>query len=213
MTTLKKVTLPEKPTKGFIELLGAHWGDGCLHHEVKRHNYVWSICGNLHKDESYLDYLSSIIFSLFSVKATKYYILSRNCVYITLRSMLVLNYLKNEIGVPVGKKSFSKANREYIDKSGYNQQFIRGVFDTDGCVVIRKGLRRDSVVIKIANIDFELITFIKQNLQNLNFSVNLYEDKRNSYELSVYGRKQAKRWLEVIGSNNSRNLNKLKLFV
>mgnify|MGYP001574455311 FL=1 len=214
MGNLKTISVPKKPNKELIELLGAHWGDGCLQNEIKRNNYVWRIFGNLNKDENYLDYLSKKIFLLFSIKPKKHFTYKKNMVYLEIYSKSLLLYLKNNLNITVGKKRFLEVNKEYIENSGYRVDFIRGLFDTDWCVVIDKRKKKPYGVIKICNSDYSLITYIVNNLKSLGFNPRLWKgNKWDDYQISICGREEISRWIKVIGSNNPRNKDKLNTLI
>jgi len=209
MGNLKQVTLPEGPTPELVELLGAHWGDGSLFLDKKRKDYTWRIFGNLNKDEAYLDYLFGLIQKTFFITPKKSYWKDKNSLEIRVRSKLILYYLHEIVGLPLGKKNFTEKNKLFFDESGYSTHFIRGVFDTDGCVVIQKNGKYRYKLIKIANKDYNLLDYLKSTLLCLGFHPFITKGDSRSYQLVIRRKIEIPKWVGIIGSKNPRNIKKL----
>ena len=83
----------------------------------------------------------------------------------------------------------------------YEQYFIRGFYESEGCVDISPNDYR----IRIVNTDRELMEFVKRLLVRLGFNVSFYDqkyewngEKRKLYVIQIYGYQQVKKFFELV---------------
>src|SRR3989344_6460424 len=124
-------------TKEFAELIGIMYGDGCL---SSRHNKnVVYISGHKHLD---FDYHNKTTRNLFlnvcgkntTIKERK----DENTLFIKFSDKSIFDNFRT-IGMPVGKKENKLSIPSKIKDNPYlTCYFLRGLADTDGCVVFSK---------------------------------------------------------------------------
>ena len=113
------------------------------------------------------------------------------------------------IGITTGTKTYRITVPNCImgsqDKSIYCA-FLRGLFDTDGCYYYDK--KKQYFVISLCIKSKELIKKVNEILQSLGYSPRMYE---KSFTVVINGYPKFKGWLEEIGSNNPKNIGRIKV--
>lgn len=207
-----KLDLPTLENLEICELFGALLGDGCsgkylTEGKRKRTIYPTQIAGNAIKDFEYVQKLGKIFEKYFGLKP---YLRIRkdNCVQLAVRSCVVYEWLVS-LGFPVGKKPLNFGLSEQILKLPTKNlnAVIRGLLDTDGHVNARKDEEYRYPYVTITSYSSVLRDQIKSILKRQGFTAFIHAEC-----VSVRGIKNFQRWFELIGSNNSRILNKYKEF-
>ena len=131
-----KLVLPERPSEELAELIGALPGDVYVgssrgyHHEIR-------IAGHIEDDPPYLIYLGSLIAFLFNIRMSLIKRDEINTAYLLKRSKGMLSFLKT-IGYSKKRGIIKIPNWIWKEKK-FSINFIRGLFDTDGCMRFNKG--------------------------------------------------------------------------
>ncbi|OGZ32053.1 MAG: hypothetical protein A3H00_00420 [Candidatus Portnoybacteria bacterium RBG_13_40_8] len=179
----KEVKLPEIMNSDLAFLLGALVAEGSFHQKQILFN---------NQDSEFYKRIKNIIKSQFAgVKLYERQIKS-NCWELSLYHQKAVNFLEN-IGLNnsvSGKKEIPftilRSKKELI------RQFLTGLFEGDGCVIIHKDKRHNGQSIAIAydSKSLKLIEQLKTLLLNFGVVTSLpYRDKRNGcYKLLVSGR-------------------------
>lgn len=191
-----------------LEFYGILMGDGCLS-QFLNNNYLKksiSISGNSKKDLQYFqDYLIPLIKILFNVNTKVKFRKKVNGIDIYFLNKGLFNSLK-DIGFPIGVKgqisipnSIIKLPIEKINN------LIRGLLDTDGCISARKheNYKYPHIIITTSS------NLLREQLRNL-LRQQGFPAYINNLNLVVKGNKNFKKWFELIGSSNPRNINKYK---
>jgi intein/homing endonuclease len=197
------------------EFVGILTGDGFISNSSNS-SKIGIVC-DATKDREYVsEYVSKLWFELFKVPFRLFY-RSDNTIRVYKYSNEVANFL-SVLGFPIGKKG----NLPMLDfvKSSPKlwAHFIRGFFDTDGCIFWdkRKIYSKPYPRIYLVTISKRLAEDISYCLKELGFNVFSQTRKRNElvsrqYSIELYGYKNLKRWLDLIGSSNKTKRDKLKL--
>lgn len=203
----KGLKFPEKLTPELAEEIGMHVGDGFL---SKRRN-EYRLKGNKNDEKEYYD---SFIKSLYK----RLYNLDVNIKeYETTYGFEIASegfwIFKNKIlGLPAGRKNdmnlpeIIKVNDKKILTS-----FIRGLFDTDGCVsFIRKYKKLGNYypTICISLKSKKLIKGLAEMLQMLGLEPKWYKD-RDSWKIFLYGYERLAVYSKMIGWSNPKHVNKV----
>lgn len=109
------------------------------------------------------------------------------------------------LGLPYGEKveriEIPKAIPDMKNKEIY-RACIRGIFNTDGFVhIVKKGYQIISITIKSR----KLIGQLADMLKKIGFIPAVHQ-----WTINLNGPTMVKKWLKEIGSNNSKNINKLE---
>lgn len=205
-TTLKNIKLPELSDE-LAEFLGILFGDGHLS------LYQASITTNSETDMDHALFTREIIHKLFgfipSIKNKK----GENTVNVVASSKKMVSFL-NELGMPIGNK-IKKSLRVPLwifKRNSYKKAFIRGLFDTDGCIYIDTHKNKDKIYRHfgwtITSYAENFIIDIIKLLKDLG-----YPPTHRQSQKSVYLRKQKeiKRYFSEIGSSNPKHLKRFKI--
>src|SRR3989338_6156409 len=127
---IKSIEKPHKSEK-LAEFFGILFGDGHLS------NYQASISTSLQTDREHALYTQKLIKDLFKIKPYLKVKKNENVINVVASSRNLVKYL-NENGMPIGNKIENNLTApEWIkNNSLYRKGFIRGLFDTDGCVYL-----------------------------------------------------------------------------
>ncbi len=201
----------------FAEFIGIFMGDGSLNIREHKHSYEFKFTGNL-KDE--IPYFENHV-AILGGHVLKRKIIAKildggRSVGLYFCSKSLANTFRL-LGINSGPKSEKLfIPRDIAENKKFLIAFIRGIFDTDGCLTLKKNGRYP--VITIAMKARKLLEQIKMGLEGfgikscISFDV-AYLDKRNGktytkHYLSINGRTRIMQWFEIIGSNNPKIIKK-----
>lgn len=202
---LKRIKKPRK-SKKLAELLGIFIGDGHLS------EYQASVTTNSETDREHALFACNLIKNLFDIIPTLKKKKDKNVLNIVVSSKNIVQFLKKN-GMPIGNKI--KNNLSVPDwifkKISYQIAFIRGLFDTDGCIYIDTHIT-DKKIYRyfgwaITSYADKLITDVVKILKNLEFTpTHCFTQK------SVYLRKQKeiKKYFLEIGTSNPKHYRRYK---
>jgi len=199
--------------KKLAELLGIMAGDGCLSRSGNK--YIIYISG--HKIDD-MDYHDNIIRNLFLDVFNKETKINKKrlekTIFIRFSDKEIFNHLSKYL--PIGKK-YSRLNlpKEVIKNKDYFFAFIRGLIDTDGCMVLSKQHKKYPYYprIELSSISRDFLENILLELKKYNFYGSLSHKGKKDYRLELPGIKNLARWMDYIGFNNPKHLKKIKTAV
>jgi len=202
---------PEQMSKELAELVGIHFGDGSLYKD-KKYNYNLTYTGNLSKDGKFIDYVNSLFDMLFQVKLHKLVSKSKNSIGLRIRSKNLFYFFRDTLKVPAGKKEdllipyWIKSDKIFLTA------FLRGLFDTDGCVVLQKFGKYKYILAKISTQHRDFAYDISKSLSILNIPsfVITKSNKVNNKIFEGYDvvirNKNVTQFFKIVGSKNPRNI-------
>ena len=199
-----------KPIKGIelAELIGIMIGDGHLS------KYQASFTTNSDTDYEHALYVNYLFKKLFSIKGTIRKRKNKKAVDITVSSVNIVKYI-NKLGMPIGNKLQKGLKFPLWIKRDilYSKAFIRGLFDTDGCIYIDKHKYKNKIYSHLGwtftSYDDKFLKEVKFSLEKLNF-----KPTGTIKQKSIYLRRKNDiiRYFEFIGTNNLKHKNRfLKL--
>ena len=122
-------------------------------------------------------------------------------------SKALCEFKNRVLGLPYGEKihriEVPKAVLDTKNKEVY-YALIRGLFDTDGCICIVKRNNKDYPIIALGITSEKLILQVSNMLKKLG-----YISFHNKNSIALNGIVMFKKWAAEIGSNNSKNFDKL----
>lgn len=204
---IKGIKLPNKLTPELAEEVGMHFGDGFL----SSRRYDYRLKGNP-KDEReyYLDYIKPLFKELFNLDLNikKY----ERSFGFELYSQAFWEFKTKVLGIKSGKKygitfpESMKVNNQKILAS-----FIKGLFDTDGCVSFktRYGYNQYYPVIALALTSKKLIRDVGEILFMLGFNPSVNYNGQYGI-ITLNGINAFKRYEELIGWSSQKNLNRVE---
>ena len=197
----KKIIFPKKITPELAEEVGVHLGDGCL---SKNRNY-FSVKTNK-KEEDYMSYLFSLYKKLYNLDLKLMRLPS--VVGFEVYSKGLCEFKNKVLGLPFGEKIHKiEVPQKILDTKNKEIYYavIKGLFDTDGCICIVKRNNKDYPIISLGIKSEKLILQVSEMLKKLG-----YLPFHNKQYIALNGIVMFKKWVKEIGSNNSKNFDKLK---
>lgn len=203
---MKTISMPET-SETLAEYIGIHYGDGNLMID-KNYSYRITISLNLLKDKDFSQYVRYLCAKLFDLRMTISDNPEKNQRLLRTYSKALLFYLNERWDAPIGEKRNLIVPLAILRNRVYLLSFVRGLFDSDGCIFIRATNGYRYPVIKISNRSEEFLSQISIHL-NLHGFRSYVSESSPGYELVLNGWKQKSLWAGMIGSSNSRNMKKL----
>ena len=198
--TLKKIKIPDKDIK-LAELIGIMVGDGHLS------NYQASVTTNIDTDYEHALYINFLFKRLFMVKVNMKKRKDSKAVDIIVSSKNIVKHL-HKLGMPIGNKLQEGLKiPTWIKRNiSFSKFFLRGIFDTDGCVYIDKHRYKGKVYSHLGwtftSYDDKFLNEIKELLEKFGFRpTNTIKQK------SVYLRRQddVRKYFNFIGTSNPKH--------
>ncbi|VVB81732.1 LAGLIDADG-like domain protein [uncultured archaeon] len=197
-----------KKDQALAELLGIMCGDGCLSSSKSQVKYYIYCSGNSLKDDDYMErYVPNLFYKVFGKLVNSHKRKDENTIFIKFSDKEMFKRFQ-ELEIPVGKKYSLLKIPDFVLKSKCRQlAFVRGLFDTDGCVILSKQHRTQAYYprIEIKSKNYSFLNSVMLLLKNHGFTGSVSRNADN-YRLEVAGFKNLTLWRSVIGSSNKRNL-------
>jgi len=206
--TLKSIRKPSRSDL-LAELLGIFIGDGHLS------EYQATVTTNSETDKEHALFVQKIIKDLFNVSSVIKNRSDENTITVIASAKNLVKFL-NDQGMPIGNKiQQNLAIPTWIYKKRiYQMAFIRGLFDTDGCIYLDIHKIKNKIYKNlgwtITSASDKLIKGIISVLKNLGFSpTNRFTQK------SVYLRrkKDIKRYFDEVGTSNPKHYRRYIKFI
>lgn len=196
----------------YAELLGLMFGDGCLSH-TKRARYIY-IAGHKTNDLEYHTSITKNLFKeLFNKEVKIDFRKKENALFIKFSDKLLFEELSKYL--PIGRKYGHLIIPNIIlqDKTFFFA-FVRGLADTDGCVVFSKQHRsyRYYPRIEITSKSKTFLTEILSQLKKYDFYGSVSHKGKENYRLEIPGNKNLDNWLSLIGFNNPTKMEKIRIY-
>ncbi len=185
----REIILPSEVTEDLAYLCGILAGDGYIAPLTDiKHKYTIICCGNP-KDEKefYLQVVIPLLSRLFNIKIVPK-VCSDGTIRIRIGSKGISTFLVNLIGLPTGKKYDSlKIPKLFLNNEKLKISFIRGVFDTDGCICFKKDGKPypHYPVITLSSKSYKFIKEISDELKILGFRARTYSYKVKDYRFKL----------------------------
>lgn len=185
------------------EFVGILLGDGGIQ------KYQIKISLNLKKDREYAKYVIKLIKSIFNLKAGSLIIKRDNVRHIYISRKEITLFLES-IGLERGNKTTHQVKiPEWIrnDKE-YSKQCVRGLFDTDGCVVVEKHKQSKKYSyprLNFTNHSKNLINGVFETLSDLGLNPKI---RRGEKAVQVENFDKICDYFTIVGSSNPRILDR-----
>ena len=202
-----------KLTPDLAECIGIHAGDGYLRYHGFRKEL--DISGGYEEQDYYDNHVIPLFNRVFGLEIKGKFFPSRSTYGFVIRERTVLNVFK-QLGFPSGAKSLIVRVPDVITNSTNGlilARFLRGYFDTDGCVVMtnNNGTLYPRLEMKISPSPMQ-----KQFINIVNkfkFRYGVYNIGKGKVRIQINGKKQLKKWTETIGFSNPKHQRKAKIFL
>ena len=218
------ITIPKILSKDLAEEIGIHVGDGSLgiYKNGGSLKYSYVISGNI-GDELYIDkFVVPLLYRLYHIKPSIYKPKNKKSIELHYQSKVIVYFKKVFFNLPFGKKDGIVIPKRIMN-SDLKLDFIRGLFDTDGCLCFKKRHRSINYYpsIDIASKSHKLIIQISRILKEKKFKVStvlneVLPDSRGTLcrisRIHLYGEESLFRWMNLIGTSNPKKLIKFDIW-
>ena len=197
------------------ELVGILLEDGSLSLRSQNPKSInrLKISFNSKDDGEYLEYVKNLIKKIFDMNPILKYRKGENTADLFIFKKEIIELLVDKIGLELSPKW----NNALIPKQFINNYLelivLKGLFDTDGCLVRtnNNGIIYPRLEIKICPSPMQKQIIDILNYYEFNFGV--YKIGKGKVRIQLNGKKQLKKWVELVGFSNSKHLNKARVFL
>jgi len=194
------------------EFLGLHVGDGTFY--KTNTGLVWEGRGDLNEKDYYIDNVSPLMERIFGLEfVSKFRSGGKNGVWGIQTSKRVVTDFLFYYGFNPGKKAKTVKIPDKIFKANRSikKAFLRGLFDTDGCLRFDKPRNKTKhtypkIEIGVASKSLRDDTFCLLN--ELGFKSYIWKDGDDAFKLCLAGEMKLEKWIREIGFNNLKHENK-----
>jgi len=222
---VRGIIVPTSISEDLAYLCGIFAGDGSIGYRRKKNEYCLKVVGNP-KDEKefYHQVIGPKFERVFGIFPRMKYHDSQTTYGFSVYSKTIYSYLVNIIGLPSGVKYPTLRIPEiFLKDEKLTIAFIRGVFDTDGCISFKKG-DKNYPHYPVINLTSKSANFIKQiadilNNLGLKFSTSYNYNQRDSRvekgfttvsRIDIHGHKNLRIWMDKIGFYSPKHLEKIR---
>lgn len=201
--TLKPIIVPKHSAR-LAELVGILMGDGHVG------LYQASVVTNSETDFQHALFIKTLFEDLFGVEVNLSNQRNRKACIITISSKSVCRFFVDQ-GIPQGNKiTLGIHIPSWIqEKSMYRKAFIRGLFDTDGCVYLdthRHGKKvYKNLGMAFSNQSLPLLSFFKRSLEFF----GLHPTQKTKFRVFLRREEDIRRYFDLVGSSNEKHLKKV----
>ena len=198
----KKINKPEFSPE-LAEMIGIFLGDGGISQ--------FQVVVTLHRidDAEYSEYVQKLIKKLFGVEASLYEEKDALANNICVSRRELVKYLTDVVGLKVGNKVTQQVEvpQWIIGKMDFRKACLRGLVDTDGCLIIHKykvnGKLYTYKKLGFSNSSKPLVDFVHSTLNSIGIRARI---AKQGTEVRVDGIEDMKKYFSVISSNNQKHL-------
>ena len=203
-------------SEDLAEFFGILTGDGYInqYNYPKRKVSVIEITGNKEKDFDYIqNYVYTLIKKLFDLTPNIYLRNDQNSIRAIIYSKEIFEFIK-ERGFPLGDKGEIKVPEDIMKKDILFRRFIKGFFDTDGCLCLKNKEGKKYPSIGLTSKSKSLLLLMQEFLKSKSITSYLGRRIKNNskvdYKLDINGKENTILFFKEIGSSNLRNIAKYK---
>ena len=202
----RKIKLPNRLTPELAEEIGMHFGDGFL--SEKRYEY--RLKGNPNDEKEYYEnYIKLLFRKLFNIDVSLKDF--RTSYGFELKSKAIWEFKIRILKIKPGNKyNLYIPDTLKVNDINILSAFIRGLFDTDGCLSFKSkyGYKNYYPSIEIGLISKNVIKDVVEILKMLGFGPQI-SFNRNCERITLNGISQFKKYEKLIGWSSPKNLNKV----
>ena len=197
------------------EETGIHVGDGSMNIYANNRAYYTVACHHI-DDKEYLDTVVLPLVKRIYEKSPKPRLWSQGTWGFRICSLELVLFKHNILELPLGKKHGIVIPTRIHNNRKLMIAFIRGLFDTDGCMFIETKRGKKYPCIMLSNISEQLVFQVTEFLRQEGFLVTYWHHKprkcQRIHRISINGARMLEKWLKLIGFHNPKHLKKIMLF-
>ena len=197
------------------EFVGILLGDGsiCLKNiNSKCHNRL-KITLDSNTDKEYITYVSDLIENIFEIKPQINKRKNENAVDLFIFNKDIIGFLINNVGLKLSPKWNRALIPETFLKNNLDLMVVRGYFDTDGALVTanNNGTIYPRLEMKVCPSPMQSQFIAILTKYKLKFGA--YQIGKGKIRIQLNGKGELKKWINLIGFSNQKNIDKIKRFI
>ena len=201
---LKHIQYPSRSID-LAELLGILAGDGHID------TYQITMTTSAKTDLRHAQYTSDLFKKLFHVDAPIKFKNAKNACVVVVSSRAICDFLVRNGMIRGNKVKLQLSVPSWIlSRRAYHLAFLRGLFDTDGCVytdVHRVNSKTyTNIGMAFANRSLPLLEYFKRTLE----SIGAHPTQSTKYRVFLRREREIQHYFEVIGSSNPKHVQKVE---
>lgn len=194
------------------ELVGILLGDGCIsvyNKNGKIHRRV-KISLNAEDEKEYAEYVANLMERVLGKRPRLFFRPNEKTLDLLLFRKADIEYLTG-IGMMTSPKAYRAKMPDQLVESALSLYTLRGYFDTDGCIAIvnNNGTVYPRLEMKVCQSPM-LEQFVRI-LKRYGFKFGVYRLDKKMYRIQMNGPAQLKRWAELVGFSNPKNLRRYEM--
>lgn len=153
--------------------------------------------------------------SYFGLNLSGKFFMSRNTYGFVIRDKKIINFM-HDIGFPYDKKTTIVKAPSFVFNSRKNKIcFLRGLFDTDGCITFEKKHKKFHYYPRIIlstsskNLSYNICSIL--NDIKISYWLQVYKPKKEislRYKIWIRGKTEVEKWFKIVGSKNPSELSR-----
>jgi len=201
---VKKVFTCPLYSEKLAEVVGIILGDGSIS------NYQTRVTLNRKVDKNYAIFVKGLIKHVFGENPSVMERVKYNTIELTISGVGLVEVLE-QLGLRRGNKIMHQIcfPKWILDSSQYRIACVRGLFDTDGGLYFHKKGFKKYLGWCFSSFSKPLLKNVMETLLSLGFNVK----KSGDHKLYIYNSEDISRYMSVVGSSNSKNSAKMKLWI
>jgi len=206
---------PKEMTEDLAEETGLHLGDGSMN--FYNGKGLYQLRGHITDDKSHYIFRIKLLYKrLFNIDVNVRDMSSTGVCGFQIWSDELVYFKRKTLGLPLGPKHDFLVPSVIAENDKFSRSFLRGYFDTDGCLYLENKRGKLYPRIEMYSISERFIRQLQEIIFRLGFRVT-FEKRDNSkygwsdgYRLSIRGIAMTKKWFSEITPANPKHINKFK---
>jgi len=214
------IKLPTQMSEDLAEETGIHIGDGSMgfYRSGNKTHWSYTYCCHEVDDEEYSIYVKKLMKRIYNLDPIEDKKRKDNTKVLRYTRKNLVLYKKN-LGLPLGKKENIKIPKWILNNKNFKIACVRGIFDTDGSISIKKKYKAEPYypVIKVSSKSKLLINQIKNILKEFGINLSMYANKRITprnpniiWAIGISGAINCRKYVNIFGFSNPKHLKKYK---
>ncbi len=200
------------------EFVGIMLGDGCIGIYGLEHNGRMKKQHQLKvtldsRNQEYVKYVSNILSEVLGTTPKIHNKKTENATDLRIFKREKIRYVIEKIGLKLSPKWGRMEIPPHYSKGKLARFVIKGLFDTDGCVTIFNNNSTIYPRLEIRMSPSPAQKQIEEILLENGFNFKIQQLERGKTKIRISGRRELKKWFDLVGSSNPVHLNKALRFV
>jgi len=201
----RRLRFPKEMSKELSELIGIHFGDGYL--QIKPSRYYRIYYSFNIRDKAYILYVKNLFYTVFNINMSVEERIDRNSVSLYYHSKSLCTFFNKVLKISYGPKKelsipvYIKFNKDYL------KYFLRGLFDTDGCITIQRMGKYQYKLIKISTVCKIFAEELKTVFKSLEIKSYICRKTWKDsvvYDVTIRNKNSFYRFIELVKPKNNK---------